>query len=116
MTGPMHVAIDYDGTYTAAPEAWSAAVAVLRDAGVRVSMVTARDDRYDRTAELDMIAEAGTPVHFTRGFAKRQWMAHIAEDPVDVWIDDRPESVIANSDRTVEDLAIWRNGRQRGSR
>lgn len=111
----MHVAIDYDGTYTAAPEAWSAAVAALRDAGVRVSMVTARDDRYDRNAELDMIAESGTPVHYTRGFAKRQWMTHIAEDPVDVWIDDRPESVIGNSQMTVEELAAWRASRHRST-
>lgn len=76
--------IDYDGTYTAAPRAWSAAVAKVRDACVRVSMVTARDDRYDRNDEIDMLAESGTAVHYTRKFAKAMWMTHIAEDPVDI--------------------------------
>jgi len=105
----MHLGLDYDDTYTKAPAFWDSLIHLARAAGHRVSLVTYRDDRYDWTDMMTHLRDVvGIQIHCTRGVAKAHWMTHIAEDPVDVWIDDRPASITSNSVLNVEQLAIWR--------
>lgn len=111
----MHIALDYDGTYTLKPATWDAAIDVLIAGGFHVSIVTARDDRHDDNADLQRLAAQGLAVHFTRGFAKKAWMAREATNPVTIWIDDNPESIIENSRMTRDELSVWR-AKQRSTR
>src|SRR5688572_11205975 len=95
----MKIALDYDKTYSAAPEMWERLIAIMEEEGHEVRIVTARDERYDRTAPLLNLEGRGHTIVWTRGCAKRWWCQHFAPDFVpDVWIDDKPESVLSNSD------------------
>jgi hypothetical protein len=108
----LKLALDYDNTYTLDPVFWSHVINSARQVGHEVRIVTIRDERYDRTAPLIEL-EKRIPVIFTRGVAKRWFVSHFVPDfaPVDVWIDDRPETIFQNSETTPEDLAAWRTGR-----
>ena len=110
----MNIALDFDRTYTLNPEFWDDFITKCQAEGHDIRMVTVRDDRYDRTA---MIAEMETvlPVIYTRGVGKRWWVGHFAEGwSVDVWVDDKPESITENSPTTPEDLLLWRHQRGEG--
>lgn len=111
----MRIGLDYDNTYSADPRLWRKFIDAARDYGHDVRIVTARDDRFDRT--VDMVAlERWCPVIYTRGIAKRWFLEHFGGDFVaDVWIDDKPESILANSSTTPEALAEWRATRTDGA-
>lgn len=110
----MKIALDYDKTFTLDPSAWLRFVYQFRDAGHEIRIVTIRDDRFDRTAALVDI-EASIGVIYTRGVAKRWFCQHFGGGFVpDVWIDDKPESVLGNSTTTPEDLSLWRESRGEG--
>lgn len=110
----MRIGLDYDNTYSADPRLWRKFIDAARDYGHDVRIVTARDDRFDRT--VDMVAlERWCPVIYTRGTAKRWYCLHFVPDfQPDVWIDDRPESILQNSPTSPEDLAAWRTTRPDG--
>lgn len=104
----MNIALDFDQTYTLDPDFWNTFVWRAWDRGHDVRVVTIRDDRYDRTASITAL-ENLIPVIYTRGVAKRWFCSHFVNDwPVHVWIDDKPETIIANSETTPEALAMWR--------
>lgn len=104
----MHLALDYDKTWTLDPPFWAAFAEFATMRGHEVRIVTIRDERFDRTAPLTAL-EQHLPVIYTRGVAKRWYCSHFAPDfPVDVWIDDRPETILYNSTTTPADLAAWR--------
>jgi len=110
----MKIALDYDHTYSLDPIFWNQVIRAARRTGHDIRVVTARDDRLDRTAQLVEL-EKRLPVIYTRGIAKKWFCTHFGEGFVpDVWIDDRPESVIDNSDSSVESLADWRWARNEG--
>ena len=110
----MKIALDYDHTYSSDPVLWNEFICQARYAGHDIRIVTARDDRKDRTKPL-VTAEFLIQVIYTRGVAKRWYCEHLVEDFVpDVWIDDKPESIIANSTFSAEDLVVWRNRRNEG--
>lgn len=105
----MRIALDYDATYTLDPGFWEEFEEIAGRNGHDVRIVTIRDDRYDRTPDLIEL-ERYFKVIYTRGVAKKWFVSHFVPDfhPVDVWIDDRPETILANSETTPEDLAAWR--------
>lgn len=104
----MNIALDYDQTYTLNPRFWNDFIERCKADEFDVRVVTIRDERYDRTAPLIKL-ENKVPVIYTRGVAKRWFCSHFASDfQVDVWIDDKPETIIANSETTPEALAAWR--------
>jgi len=110
----MRIALDFDQTVTLDPEFWRAFIRLAQDAGHDIRIVTARDDKLDRTAMVASM-ESLCPVIYTRGIAKRWFCGHFGGNfQPDVWIDDRPEAVIANSPTTPEDLARWREERNEG--
>lgn len=107
----MKIALDYDNTYSADPMFWQGFIKLCKHAGHEVRIVTARDERFDRTEPLEMV-EGIVSIIYTRGIAKRWYCEHFAEDFLpDIWIDDRPESILDNSDAPVESLASWRKHR-----
>lgn len=104
----MNIALDYDQTYTLDPVFWGRFIRSCRQDGHDIRIVTIRDERFDRTAPIEAL-ERIIPVIYTRGVAKRWFCGHFVNDwRVDVWIDDKPETIIANSETTPEALAAWR--------
>lgn len=106
----MRIAVDYDNTYTEDPVLWDAFIGQAMNRGHDVYIVTARDDQYDRTPALIAVERTVRPNHvvYCRGIAKRWYCLHFGPGAIDVWIDDRPEAILANSTATPEDLAAWR--------
>lgn len=110
----MKIALDYDNTYSVDPIMWKAFIQIAQAAGHEVRIVTARDDRYDRTPEI-VATEQILPVVYCRGVAKRWFMLHNGGGfAPDIWIDDKPESILVNSDMLPHELSDWRSGRNEG--
>lgn len=110
----MKIALDYDGTYSADPLFWNAFIAQSINDGHEVRIVTARDERFDRTAKLVEL-EKRIPVVYCRGVAKKWYMTHFGDGFVpDIWIDDRPQSIFTNSEFAPDNLADWRANRNEG--
>lgn len=107
----MKIALDYDHTYSADPAFWGGFIRLCEYSGHEIRIVTARDERFDRTEPLEKI-EDHIPVIYTRGIAKRWYCEHFVEDFMpDIWIDDRPESILENSTTSPDALALWRKNR-----
>src|SRR5688572_19005901 len=111
----MKIALDYDKTFTLDPEAWLAFVDFMRGRGHDVRIVTARDDRFDRTLPLLRLEQAGLVVIYTRGIGKDWFLRHFGLGFYpDVWVDDKPVNILNNSATAPEDLAKWREERDEG--
>lgn len=110
----MKIALDYDLTYSRDPEFWDDFIALALLHGHDVRGVTARGKALDRTAPL-VALEQKIPVIYTNGVAKRWFCTyhHVGFIP-DIWIDDKPEAVLENSQTTPERLAEWRAERNEG--
>jgi hypothetical protein len=81
------VAIDYDGTWTADPEAFAAFANLLRKRGHRVIIVTARvsgigEVHFHCQQHVDRILASGAD--YKRDYATAQG------ERVSIWIDDMP--------------------------
>lgn len=96
----MHIAIDCDQTITAAPELFGVVMTALRDAGVRVTVLTANDDPG---APANLLESHGlqdcydalvvvTNDDDERAAAKARYCD---EAGVDLLIDDNPENCAA---------------------
>ena len=109
----MKIALDYDLTFSLDPAFWQSFALRAALSGHEVRIVTARDDRYDRTAPLAEV-ENMIPVVYCRGIAKKWYLEHFSDFAPDVWIDDKPESILANSTAAPEVLAEWRASRTEG--
>ena len=104
----MRIALDYDKTFTEHPAFWLAFASLAQLNGHEIRIVTIRDERYDRTEPLTELEEH-LQVIWTRGVAKKWFCTHFADgwQPT-IWIDDKPETILHNSETTPEDLAAWR--------
>jgi hypothetical protein len=109
----MKIALDYDLTYSADEVLWHKFINLAQVRGHEVRIVTIRDDRHDRTAQL-VALEKHIPVMYSRGVAKKFYCTHEGWAP-DIFIDDKPETILYNSTTTPEDLAAWRAGRGEAS-
>lgn len=107
----MNIALDYDGTYSADPVLWDLFIVCAQSQEHEVRIVTARDERFDRTAALAEL-EKRIPVIYCRGVAKQWYLTHFGDGFVpQIWIDDKPESILANSTFAPDKLAEWRANR-----
>jgi hypothetical protein len=107
----MKIALDFDNTFTLDPAFWFEFIELCRVFNVEVFIVTVRDSAFDRCELLDEVAKQ-VDVYYTDGVAKKWWMTHFAMSEhrtPDIWIDDKPESVLSNSPATPEFLALWRS-------
>lgn len=87
----MLLALDFDGTYTAHPEAWSLCLRAWRLCGVQVITVTARRDTLENRQAMQS-AGVDWPIIFAYDQPKK--LAAIeAGYAVDVWIDDNPHGI-----------------------
>lgn len=86
----MRFALDFDGTYTAAPELWDRFIADARGQGHQVWIVTARRDT-DENREL--VKVDGCFTVFTNLVSK---LRHCEQRglKIDVWIDDDPRVIL----------------------
>lgn len=110
----MKIALDYDLTFTLDAASWLRFAADFVAAGHEIRIVTIRDDRFDRTAELVKL-EGAIGVIYTRGVAKRWFCDHFGEGfRPDVWIDDKPETILSNSTTAPDGLLDWRASRGEG--
>lgn len=105
----MNIALDYDDTYTRAPELWDRFIADAIDLGHNVYIVTARDDRYDQIADAEDIDV--NDIIYCRGVAKKWWCHHFPRIDFDIWIDDKPEAISENSPYDRNHLDEWRKNR-----
>ena len=84
----MNVAIDYDDTYTLDKQLWNHVIKMFIDAGHNVFCVT---KRYEEIAD-DIREDMNIPiVYATRSKLEAVVNANIR---IDVWIDDKPQSII----------------------
>lgn len=88
----MIVAIDYDNTYTAAPELWNQVIKLFQEAGHTVICVTGRSDNSSMAPVVQDSIGKLVPVVF----AGEQWKQEAAKKrgyKVDIWIDDMPITI-----------------------
>ena len=84
----MNVAIDYDDTYTLDKQLWNDVIKMFIDGGHNVYCVT---KRYKEIAD-DIREDMKIPIVFaTRSKLEAVANANIR---IDVWIDDKPQSII----------------------
>ncbi len=95
---PLTIAIDYDDTWTAAPELFRK---FHRDAlampGIRIFVVSSRHCDCDMHTvcenHCDIHEATGRTAILTSGSAKK-WFMNQRGIKVDIWIDDCPESIL----------------------
>lgn len=103
----MKIALDYDNTYTADRDFWRQFIEMCAAAGHTLFIVTARSAVRDKNDELRRL-ETLMPVYYCDGVAKRWWCMHFGPGTVDIWIDDKPDNILANSTFPFSELQIWR--------
>lgn len=86
----MRIALDWDDTYTADPGFWDAFIDLAKLHGHKVVICSCRTPEW--AAEAPMETPSDTAVFLTSFGPKRPYMEKMGL-PVDVWIDDCPESV-----------------------
>ena len=90
----MNIAIDYDDTYTLDKKLWNKIIYMFVDAGHNVFCVT---KRYKELAD-DIRADMGVPIIYATK-SKLEAVANL-NLKIDVWIDDKPQSIIPYKART----------------
>lgn len=86
----MRIALDWDDTYTADPDLWEQFIELAKARGHKVVICSCRTPEWE---ERDpMVTPSNTSVFLTSYGPKREYMERMGL-PVDVWIDDWPESV-----------------------
>lgn len=93
---PLKIAIDFDDTFTAAPEFWSKVINLAKEFGHSVCVVTCRRRTIENTAminaELDKHG-CQMPIHLTTLNSKLEYMSKLGIN-IDIWIDDDPEKLV----------------------
>ena len=87
----MNISLDFDGTYTEAPELWNRFIAQFRNAGHKVYCITMRkpEECADVESSLSNRVDA---IHYTSREGKISYcLKHGLK--VDVWIDDQPHFI-----------------------
>jgi hypothetical protein len=118
----MTISIDYDRTFTADPRLWGEFAKQSAAAGNRVVMVSRRPDTAENQAAmaeaLGEYIEAFSDVLLV-GETMKDEAAKAAGIEVDVWIDDSPQFIRAESRAapdsiSVGDFVSWGSGEGRG--
>ena len=93
---PFRHAIDFDGTFSAAPTYWLAVIELAKQHDVSVVIVSSRVCECTPEAKcenhVDLAAATGCFVVLTSGVAKRYYCEQIGLK-VNWWSDDEPESI-----------------------
>lgn len=92
----MNIAIDFDDTLTASPDLWVCFVNKCTELGHRVYCVTSRRDTEENCEVVnEWLDTYGIQMHviFTSLRSKLDVMRE-RDIKIDIWIDDRPETII----------------------
>ena len=105
----MKIAIDYDGTYSAAPELWEYFINLAESQGHDVRIVTHREETKDNISDK---IHPQIKIIYTDGVAK-QWFCERRGDfwVPDVWIDDKPRGIFENGPLSQTQIDEWRANR-----
>jgi isopentenyl diphosphate isomerase/L-lactate dehydrogenase-like FMN-dependent dehydrogenase len=90
---PLRIAIDFDQTYTRAPEMWDKIIAIMKNHGHKVMCVTARQQTEENREEVKI---PGVFTYFTGLQAKEKFLRDTYDVRVDIWIDDEPKYILQN--------------------
>ena len=85
------IALDYDDTYTLAPDLWNGLINIMHDYGWTVHIVTYRHSTSFK--DMDLKIPHITDYIFTNGKGKHQYCLDMGIS-IDVWIDDSPDAII----------------------
>ena len=89
----MRIAIDFDGTFTAAPDFWREVIALAKSRGHAVVCVSCRQQTEENFRDIDAaMAPCLVPIYLTGGSPKR-WYLEQRGEQVDVWVDDNMATV-----------------------
>lgn len=105
----LNIAIDYDGTYTEAPDIWNSVIKSFLMDGHMVYCITMRYENpvtnkkhqfvdgliYESSDVLNSVGLL-CPVIFTNRKAKRKHIEDLGLK-IDIWIDDRPDYILNNA-------------------
>jgi len=86
------IALDFDDTYTADPDLWSAFVKKAQGNGHYVMVVTYRMASYG-VSDIEA-ALPGIEIVTTEGAQKRQYLRENGFPEPSIWIDDMPELIV----------------------
>lgn len=104
------ICLDYDHTYSAAPELWDVCISVWRIKSWNVILCTQRHRILDWHSDFHHLEyDMDVPCYFSDGKAKKTYLEELGFK-VDIWIDDMPEKIL-NDSTWVNDspeLAAWR--------
>jgi 5'(3')-deoxyribonucleotidase len=109
----MNIALDYDKTYNLDKPFWNSFISDTLFKGYKVYLVTARSKELDAlTADQWGWPESAVPIIYCNGVAKRWCLQMHHGINIDIWIDDRPDNILNNSNATPEFLVEWRNSEE----
>lgn len=87
----LNIAVDFDQTFSADPDGFTAFIKMMQRRGHDVKFVTARNPFYTEDIE-DYAKELGIDIIYCSGAQKVHVTAHLGWNP-DIWIDDAPEAI-----------------------
>lgn len=88
--------LDFDRTFTAAPQLWRDFIANAHAAGHRVVLITRRPDtNADRDEVTKRTATANLDRLIFAGQTQKEDAARAAGETIDIWIDDHPAGIPA---------------------
>lgn len=90
---PKTIAIDFDETFTADPDLWSAFIRHAQNRGHKVVCITWRRKSFEMMRELEGALPKGVAVHSAYGMPKKIYATENRLD-IDIWIDDCPEAIV----------------------
>ncbi|MGD9682614.1 MAG: HAD family hydrolase [Candidatus Obscuribacterales bacterium] len=103
----MNIALDYDGTFSAEKSGWLEFIDSFTMRGHKIYIVTYRNE-IDKNEEFDQLYWwKDVSTIYTDGKAKRQFVRELGIE-IDIWIDDRPETILEDSKITPEEYQVWR--------
>jgi len=89
----MLISLDYDGTYTEAPEMWNEFISNAVSHGHEIIVVTMRYEETEGTIVKYDLERKVSQIIFTGRQGKREFLRKLNLEP-DVWIDDQPEYIL----------------------
>jgi hypothetical protein len=107
------IALDFDGTYSAAPDFWDDFIALALKHGVTVDIVTHRHEVADKLSiEQHLKAVGVRDIHYV-GYENsispgKLTLAKERGLHYDIWIDDNPHAVVIGSSYGADALKVWR--------
>lgn len=88
----INIAIDYDETITKDPKAWDAIMHLMHKSGMKVYVVTYRNNRESFGLEYLMASDFIEKVVFTARNGKKAFCENLGIF-IDIWVDDNPITI-----------------------